>query len=152
MAKFVFELQEVLDFRNFEQEQAQIELGKALAVENQINQNLAQIAQQYAVLKQDMKGEWDFNMVIIQNNHIKLLEYQKEELLKQLAEAKLVTEEKRKILQECMKKTTSLEKLKDQQLQDFKQQMDYEENKNLEELATVKSNYNASKKESAQVR
>lgn len=152
MAKFVFELQEVLDFRNFEQEQAQIELGKALAVENQINQNLAQIAQQYAMLKQDMKGERDFNMVIIQNNHIKLLEYQKEELLKQLAEAKLVTEEKRKILQECMKKTTSLEKLKDQQLQDFKQQMDYEENKNLEELATVKSNYNASKKESAQVR
>ena len=144
MAKFVFELQEVLDFRNFEQEQAQIELGKALAVENQINQNLAQIAQQYAMLKQDMKGERDFNMVIIQNNHIKLLEYQKEELLKQLAEAKLVTEEKRKILQECMKKTTSLEKLKDQQLQEFKQQMDYEENKNLEELATVKSNYNAS--------
>lgn len=144
MAKFVFELQEVLDFRNFEQEQAQIELGKALAVENQINQNLAQIAQQYAMLKHDMKGERDFNMVIIQNNHIKLLEYQKEELLKQLAEAKLVTEEKRKILQECMKKTTSLEKLKEQQLQDFKQQMDYEENKNLEELATVKSNYNAS--------
>lgn len=144
MAKFVFELQEVLDFRNFEQEQAQIELGKALAVENQINQNLAQIAQQYAMLKHDMKGERDFNMVMIQNNHIKLLEYQKEELLKQLAEAKLVTEEKRKILQECMKKTTSLEKLKEQQLQEFKQQMDYEENKNLEELATVKSNYNAS--------
>ena len=144
MAKFVFELQEVLDFRNFEQEQAQIELGKALAVENQINQNLAQIAQQYAMLKHDMKGERDFNMVIIQNNHIKLLEYQKEELLERLAEAKLVTEEKRKILQECMKKTTSLEKLKDQQLQDFKQQMDYEEKKNLEELATVKSNYNAS--------
>ena len=65
MAKFVFELQEILDFRNFEQEQAQIELGKALAVENQINQNLAQIAQQYAMLKHDMKGERDFNMVII---------------------------------------------------------------------------------------
>ena len=144
MAKFVFELQEVLDFRNFEQEQAQIALGKALAVENEINQNLAQIAQQYTTLKHDMKGERDFNMVIIQNNHIKLLEYQKEELLKQLAEAKLVTEEKRKILQECMKKTTSLEKLKEQQLQEFKQQMDFEENKNLEELATIKSNYNAS--------
>ena len=87
-----------------------------------------------------MKGERDFNMVIIQNNHIKLLEYQKEELLKQLAEAKLVTEEKRKILQECMKKTTSLEKLKEQQQQEYKQQQDFEENKNLEELSTIKSN------------
>ena len=83
-------------------------------------------------------------MVMSQNKYKNLLDYQKEELLKQLAEAKLVTEEKRKILQECMKKTTSLEKLKEQQLQEFKQQMDYEENKNLEELATVKSNYNAS--------
>ena len=140
MAKFVFELQEILDFRNFEQEQAEIELGKALAVENEINQNLTQIAQQYASVKKNSRGITDFNVIIVQNNHIKLLEYQKEELLKQLAEAKLVTEEKRKILQECMKKTTSLEKLKEQQLQEFKQQMDIEENKNLEELSTIKSN------------
>ena len=144
MAKFVFELQEILDFRNFEQEQAQVELGKALAVENEINQYLNDVAAQYAALKQSMKGVTDFYMVMSQNKYKNLLDYQKEELLKQLAEAKLVTEEKRKILQECMKKTTSLEKLKEQQLQEFKQQMDYEENKNLEELATVKSNYNAS--------
>ena len=140
MAKFVFELQEILDFRNFEREQAEIELGKALAVENEINQNLTQIAQQYASVKKNSRGITDFNVIIVQNNHIKLLEYQKEELLKQLAEAKLVTEEKRKILQECMKKTTSLEKLKEQQLQEFKQQMEIEENKNLEELSTIKSN------------
>ena len=144
MAKFVFELQEILDFRNFEQEQAQIELGKALAVENEINQNLAQIAQQYATLKQSMKGVTDFNLILAQNNHIKLLEYQKEELLKQLAQAKLVTEEKRKILQECMKKTSALEKLKERQHEDFLQEVENEEKKNIEELATIKSNYNNS--------
>ena len=140
MAKFVFELQEILDFRNFEQEQAQIELGKALAVENEINQNLNNIARQYTVLKQSMKGVTDFNLVFAQNNHIKLLEYQKEELLKRLAEAKLVSEEKRKILQECMKKTSALEKLKDQQLEEYKQELESEEKKNIEELSTIKSN------------
>ena len=140
MAKFVFELQEILDFRNFEQEQAQIELGKALAVENEINQNLNNIAQQYTALKQSMKGVTDFNLVLAQNNHIKLLEYQKEELLKRLAEAKLVTEEKRRILQECMKKTTALEKLKDNQYEEYKQQLETEEKKNIEELSTIKSN------------
>ena len=144
MAKFVFELQEILDYRNFEQEQAQIELGKALAVENEINQNLNSIAQQYTVLKQSMKGVTDFNLVLAQNNHIKLLEYQKEELLKRLAEAKLVTEEKRRILQECMKKTTALEKLKDNQYEEYKQQLETEDKKNIEELSTIKSN--ASKK------
>ena len=140
MAKFVFELQEILDYRNFEQEQAQIELGKALAVENEINQNLNNIAQQYTALKQSMKGVTDFNLVLAQNNHIKLLEYQKEELLKRLAEAKLVTEEKRRILQECMKKTTALEKLKDNQYEEYKQQLETEEKKNIEELSTIKSN------------
>ncbi|MBO4857020.1 MAG: flagellar export protein FliJ [Treponema sp.] len=140
MAKFVFELQEILDVRNFEQEQAQIELGKAIAVENEINQNLNNIAQQYTVLKQNMKGVTDFNLVFAQNNHIKLLEYQKEELLKKLAEAKLVSEEKRKILQECMKKTSALEKFRDQQLEEYKQELENEEKKNIEELSTIKSN------------
>lgn len=140
MAKFVFELQEILDVRNFEQEQAQIELGKAIAVENEINQNLNNIAQQYTVLKQSMKGVTDFNLVFAQNNHIKLLEYQKEELLKKLAEAKLVSEEKRKILQECMKKTSALEKFRDQQLEEYKQELENEEKKNIEELSTIKSN------------
>ena len=140
MAKFVFELQEILDFRNFEQEQAQIELGKALAVENEINQNLNNIALQYTALKQSMKGVTDFNLVFAQNNHKKLLDYQKEELLKRLAEAKLVSEEKRKILQECMKKTSALEKLKDQQLEEYKQEHENEEKKNIEELSTIKSN------------
>ena len=139
MAKFVFELQEILDVRNFEQEQAQIELGKAIAVENEINQNLNNIAQQYTVLKQSMKGVTDFNLVFAQNNHIKLLEYQKEELLKKLAEAKLVSEEKRKILQECMKKTSALEKFRDQQLEEYKQELENEEKKNIEELSTIKS-------------
>ena len=140
MAKFVFELQEILDVRNFELEQAQIELGKAIAVENEINQNLNNIAQQYTVLKQNMKGVTDFNLVFAQNNHIKLLEYQKEELLKKLAEAKLVSEEKRKILQECMKKTSALEKFRDQQLEEYKQELENEEKKNIEELSTIKSN------------
>lgn len=140
MAKFSFELQEVLDFRNFEQDQAQVELGKALAVENEINQNLNKIAMQYASLKQQLKGETDFSVVINNAKFKNLLDYQKEELLKQLAQAKLVTEEKRQILQECMKKTTALEKLKEQQYEDFKQIEDYEEKKNMEELSTIKSN------------
>ena len=40
MKKFTFELQKVLEFRNFEKEQAEGELAKALAVETEINDNL----------------------------------------------------------------------------------------------------------------
>ena len=93
MKKFSFELEKVLEFRNFEKEQAEGELAKALAVENEINNNLNTIARQYTAVKASMKGSSEFSDLIAQSQFYNLLNYQKEELLKQLAEAKLVTEQ-----------------------------------------------------------
>ncbi len=134
MKKFTFELQKVLEFRDFEKQQAEGELAKALAVESEINDNLKKIAQNYAAVKASMKGNLDFQDVMAQSQYNNLLEQQKEELLKQLAQAKLVTEEKREVLRECMKKTTALEKLREKQLADWKQAADYEEAELLDEV------------------
>jgi len=119
MAKFVFELEDVLKFRKFEEQQAQGELAKSLALETEINNKLEQIAKQYAILKNQMKGLTDFSDIISQSQFNNLLKYQKEELLQELTKAKLVSEEKRKILQEVMKKTTALNKLKDKQYEEY---------------------------------
>ena len=134
MKKFSFELEKVLEYREFEKQQAEGELAKALAVETEINENLKKIAQNYAAVKAQMKGSLDFQDVMAQSQYNNLLEYQKEELLKQLAEAKLVSEQKREVLRECMKKTTALEKLKEKQLAEWKQAADYEEAELLDEV------------------
>ena len=134
MKKFTFELQKVLEFRNFEKELAEGELAKALAVETEINDNLKKIAQNYSAVKASMKGNLDFQDVMAQSQYNNLLEYQKEELLKQLAQAKLVSEQKREVLRECMKKTTALEKLREKQLDEWKQAADYEEAELLDEV------------------
>ena len=134
MKKFTFELENVLEFRNFEKQQAEGELAKAIAVENEINENLKKIAQNYAAVKASMKGNLDFEDVMAQSQYNNLLEQQKEELLKQLTQAKLVTEQKREVLRECMKKTTALEKLKEKQLADWKAAADYEEAELLDEV------------------
>ena len=134
MKKFSFELEKVLEYRNFEKQQAEGELAKAIAVETEINENLKKIAQNYAAVKAQMKGSLDFQDVMAQSQYNNLLEYQKEELLKQLAEAKLVSEQKREVLRECMKKTTALEKLKEKQLAEWKQAADYEEAELLDEV------------------
>ena len=134
MKKFTFELQKVLEFRNFEKEQAEGELAKALAVETEINDNLKKIAQNYSAVKASMKGNLDFQDVMAQSQYNNLLEYQKEELLKQLTQAKIVTEQKREVLRECMKKTTALEKLREKQLDEWKQAADYEEAELLDEV------------------
>ncbi|MCI6810457.1 MAG: flagellar export protein FliJ [Spirochaetia bacterium] len=139
MKKFKFELAQVLEFRNFEKQQAEGELAKAIAVETQIKDQLQIIAAQYNDLKNIMKGSLNFDDVLAQNNYTKLLDYQKEELLKQLAEAKLVTEEKRKVLQECMKKTTALEKMKEIQFEEYKTALSMEEKQQLENLASIKT-------------
>ena len=134
MKKFTFELEKVLEYRNFEKQQAEGELAKALAVETEINNNLKAIAQNYAAVKANMKGSQDFQDIVAQSQYNNLLEYQKEELLKQLTQAKLVTEQKRDVLRECMKKTTALEKLKEKQLAEWKQAADYEEAELLDEV------------------
>lgn len=140
MKKFSFELQKILEFRNFEKQQAEGELAKAIAVETQINDNLKQIAAQYASLKAQMKGNLNIDDIMSQSQFNNLLEYQKEELLKQLAEAKIVTEQKRKILRECMKKTTALEKLRENQMEEWKAQADFEESEFIDELGTTRRN------------
>ena len=140
MKKFTFELEKVLEFRTFEKQQAEGELSKALAVETEINNNLQNIAMQYTALKQQMKGSKDFRDIMSQGQYNRLLDYQKEELLKQLAEAKLVSEQKREVLRECMKKTTALEKLKEQKLEEYKAAADYEEAELMDDVATAKGN------------
>mgnify|MGYP003301590397 CR=1 FL=1 len=101
--------------------------------------NLEVIAMQYAALKQQMKGSLDFSDMMSQSQYSKLLDYQKEQLLTQLAQAKIETEEKRKILTECMKKTSALEKMKELQYEDFKLEMKRKENRRIEELSSIKS-------------
>ncbi|MDD5930129.1 MAG: flagellar FliJ family protein [Spirochaetales bacterium] len=134
MKKFKFELEKILEYRNYEKKAAEGELAKALAVEAQINAQLEAIALKLVQMNKSMKTSYNFNDIIAQSQHTNLLNYQKEELLKQLAQAKLVTEQKRSVLRECMKKTTALEKLKEKQLADWKAAADYEEAELLDEV------------------
>lgn len=134
MKKFYFDLQKILDYRNFEKQQAESELAQSLSVENEINEKLKYIAGQYASSKSMIKGSLNFDDVVSQSRYKNLLNYQKEELLKQLAEAKLITEQKREVLRQCMKKTTALEKLRDNQKEEWNAAADYEEAELLDDI------------------
>lgn len=138
MAKvFKFELQDILDFRNFEKEQAEAELAQALAVETEIKNKLQNIAAQFVAVKSQIDSTKNFEDIAAGNRHKKFLDYQKEELLKQLAEANIVTEEKRAALAEIMKKTTALEKLREKEEEAYKEQVDKEENEFIDDLANA---------------
>ncbi len=136
MRKFSFELQDVLDYRMFEQEQAESELGKALAVENSIKDELDDIARRYASSKKMISGDSDFSDSFTQGRFCGLLDSRKEDCLKRLAAAKLETERKRSALQEIMKKTAALNRLRERQKDEYMAAAGFEEDEAADDIAT----------------
>ena len=136
--KFSFELQDILDFRNFEKEEAEADLAKALSKESEINSKLQNIASQFIVLKKTVDSTSNFEDIAAASTHKKFLEYQKEELLQELAQAQIVTAEKRAVLAEIMKKTTALEKLKEKEETAYKEAVEKEEADLIDDLANAK--------------
>jgi flagellar export protein FliJ len=119
--KFSFPLESVLKYRRILQDQAEIELGRAMAAEHQIQVKLDGIALQYAGVKKQTAGSKDFTAISTANQFYALLDMQKELLFKQMAEAKVVSEQKRKLLQDAMQKTQSLEKMRSRLSDEWKQ-------------------------------
>ena len=136
MKKFSFELEKILEFRNFEKQEAEAELAKALSKENEIKSNLEMIAKQMIISNQSVDKSVSFDDVIAQSRYNNLLNHQKEELLQELTQANLITEEKRSVLAECMKKTVALEKLKEKRKEEWKTAYDYEEAEEIDEASS----------------
>ena len=138
MKKFKFSLEKVLSLREFEQNQAQIELGKAQSVVNDLNNQIKFIALEIVKSNEFRANSTDLNFLLSIENYVNGLNYKKEILLEELAKAQLVLEEKRAIVVEAIKKRKSLEKLKEKQLEEYKKQYNLEEEKVLDEISTSK--------------
>ena len=120
MKKFTFAFEDVMKYREYLQNEAELALGKAMAVEHDIQMRLDEVAFQYAALAEKMRGSTDFNDIARANDFYVLLDQQKDYLLKKMAEAKLVSEQRRKEMQEAMQKTEGLHKLRERQFDEYK--------------------------------
>lgn len=138
MEKFKFELEDVLSLRKFQQEQAQVELGKAVAEEVKIQDNLNLLAVQHAEAKKSVSGSTDFQTIISGQQYFTFLKLQEEKLLEDLASAKIVTEAKREAFKQALQKTESLSKLKDQQFAQYKELEAKEEEDNTDDMVTAR--------------
>ncbi|MDE6720438.1 MAG: flagellar export protein FliJ, partial [Treponemataceae bacterium] len=135
MKKFKFELESLLSLRKYEQEQAQIELGKAVSAETKIQADLDTLAEQYATVKKLGEGERDFAKIAEAQQFYSFVKYQQEQLFAQMAQAKLVTEEKRAAFNAAMQKTESLKKLRERKLEEHKAAQKKEEAKFLDDIS-----------------
>src|SRR5574344_436564 len=128
--QFVFSWQKVLDLRNFEQDQAELELGKANAEVARIQTELDAVAAQRINVTNEIKGTTDIMMYAQAQQYFKFLDIKKDKFLEEMAQAQLVAEQKRDVVRQAMQKVKVLEKLKAKKLADWKK-----EELNQEELA-----------------
>ncbi len=143
MKRFDFSLQKVLDLREFEKKQAEAELGRAVGEETRIEQALQAVAESRALnvrAADDMHSITDLYNV---NCYFALLNQRKENLLEELTQAKLVTEEKREVMREAMKKHKVLEKLKEKRLSSWKKDALKEEEAVTDDIVTARYEENA---------
>ena len=138
MKKFKFSLEKVLSLREFEEKQAQIELGKAQSVVNDLNEQLKFIASERVKSNESRSKSSDLTFLMSIENYINGLDYKKELLIQELAKAQIILEEKRAIVIEAIKKRKSLEKLKEKQFESYKKEYNKEEEKILDEISSTK--------------
>ena len=136
MKKIVFSMEKILDLREYEEKQAQIELGKAIADAEKIRQQLNFVATEKAkMLSMDISGT-SINERLVHENYLVRLDRQKEVLLEELAAAELIVEEKRAVFAEALKKRKVLSNLKEKQLQQYKKEKQLEEDNIVDDIVT----------------
>lgn len=136
MKKFVFSMEKILDLREYEEKQAQIELGKAIGDAEKIRQQLNFVATEKAkMLSMDISGT-SINERLVHENYLVRLDRQKEVLLEELAAAELIVDEKRAVFAEALKKRKVLSNLKEKQLQQYKKEKQLEEDNIVDDIVT----------------
>lgn len=127
MKKFVFSMQKILDLRNFELDQAELDLGKVNAEIARVNAALKQIAQDRVDYGRMADDSHDFMIHQQTQSFFVLLDQKKDGLLAELAQLEIVAEEKREVVRQAMQKVKVLEKLKEKKFAQWKMEFEAQE-------------------------
>ena len=134
MKKFEFSLDKVLSVRKYKNDEAEIELGKAVSRLEVLEGELNNIAVLYSEIPLKYSGLSDINDLSQLENYTFFLNTKKEDLLKQITAAKLVVEEKRKLYIEAHKELKVLENLKEKAMNEYKKNVTREQDNVLDDI------------------
>ena len=144
MKRFVFKLEKIRRLREFAEEQAKIELGKAIGIlsgiENEIKitaQKRSSATQQRFSAKSSAAIGGDQLDMLAWDNYIARLDRETEELLQKAAEAELVVEQKRGIYLNASSELKVMEKLKEKREQEYRKEYFAAETRELDDLRRV---------------
>lgn len=147
MAKFNFEMQPILNFKEQVERQKELDFAKALKLVNAEKEKLNSFYNEKDYSLKKLKNEagkenLDFAQFKFLNNYIEHLKIsitrQKDVIMK----AEIILEQKRLILTEAMKERKMLDKLKENKFENFLEEEKRAEQKVIDEIVSYKKNIN----------
>jgi len=136
MKHFTFRLEKVLELRKYSEEEAKLELGRAIGVLADLENRIALLGQE-RVRAASLQFSPGNSAAQIQQYMFYLirLDNTKEQLLKETALAELKVEEAREAFLEASRELKVLEKIKEKQQKEYRKEVFAEETKVLDDIS-----------------
>ena len=137
MKRFVFKLEKVLRLREYREQEAKLELGRAVSILSALELQINNIALERAAAAQSrFSAKMDFTEMRSMDLYILRLEQTKEALLQKAAMAELEVEKARNIYLEASRDRKVISKLKERQELEYRRVMNLEEIKMIDDISS----------------
>jgi flagellar FliJ protein len=133
--RFSFSLEKVLRLRKYREQEAEIELGRAMGVLVGIENNIKETARLRHGAASERFSQNNILEIISYDNYIARLDKETERLFQEAAKAELLVEKKRQIYLEASRERKVLDKLKEKREKEYGKEMLNEETKNLDDIS-----------------
>ena len=138
MKRFNFNLEKVLELRQYREQEAKNELGRAISVLNAIENDIKENALVHGRAVQERFTSINDNngalSMLAWDNYILRLEQEAERLMEDAARAELVVEEKRALYLEASRELKVMEKLREKREKEYRKEVLAAETRELDDM------------------
>jgi flagellar FliJ protein len=135
MRAFRFSLEKVLELRKYREQEAEIELGRAIGALSHIENRIRTVAEdRRRAAAERFSPDNDTLKILKYDQYIGRLDQERDTLLEAAAKAELVVEEKRSRYLESARDRKVLDKLREKQEKEYRKKMFAEETKALDDM------------------
>ena len=140
MKRFHFKLEKVLKLRSFREQEAEMELARAIGaltvIENKIKETAVKRAEAASIRFLPNQRAVD---IFYTDLYITRLDKQRDKLLEEAAKAELVVEDAREKFREASRERKIVDKLKERKFKEYKDMVKKEEIKTIDDLSGGKT-------------
>ena len=138
MKRFTFNLEKVLELRQYREQEAKNELGHAIsvltAIENKLKQNAIMHSRAVQERFTEINAVNGVLSMLAWDNYILRLEQEAQRLMEEAAQAELVVEEKRAQYLEASRELKVMEKLREKRQKEYRKEMFAAETRELDDV------------------